>query len=204
MLPALAFPLSNFPTARVCGRLNVMRFPKNLFATVWLGALLTAGQGGAAGLSASAGKVSFTAEVAPIVQRRCVACHGPEKAKGRFRLDTFAALLKPGSSDKATVIAGRPESSHLYQVLVEKNPDDRMPQDAEPLPAAEIAVIRAWIAGGAKFDGTSPTASLTTMLPRPVHPPAPVRYAQPWPVTAHAFNADGSELIVCGSSHSKK
>lgn len=175
-----------------------MRLPKKMFATVWLGAWLSAGSGGAAGVLPAVGKVSFSGEVVPILQRRCVACHGPEKAKGRFRLDTFAALLKPGSSDKATVIVGRPESSHLYQVLVEKNPDDRMPQDAEPLPAAEIAVIRAWIASGAKFDGPSPTAPLSSMLPRPVHPPAPVRYAQPWPVTALAFNTDGLELIVSG------
>lgn len=160
---------------------------------------LVGGQLAAAGLSSSAGKasVSFTADVAPILQRRCVACHGPEKSKGRYRLDTFAGLLKPGG-DQATVIAGRPEKSRLFQLLVEKNPDDRMPQDAEPLPAAEIAVIRAWIAGGAKFDGASTTAALTLLMPRPVHPPAPQRYAQPWPVTALAFNAAGSELIAGG------
>ena len=141
--------------------------------------------------------ISFAADVAPILQRRCVACHGPEKSKGRYRLDTFAGLLKLGG-DQATVIAGRPEKSRLFQLLVEKNPDDRMPQDAEPLPAAEIAVIRAWIAGGAKFDGANTSASLTALLPRPVHPPAPQRYAQPWPVTALTFNADGSELIAGG------
>ena len=170
-----------------------MGFPKILLVTIWLAAWLAAGSGGAVGVLPAAGKVSFSAEVAPILQRRCVACHGPEKAKGRYRLDTFAALLKTGSSDKATVIAGRPESSHLYQLLVEKNPDDRMPQDAEALPAAEIAVIRAWIAGGAKFDGASVTVPWVSMLPRPVHSPVPVRYPQPWPVTALAFSGDGSE-----------
>jgi len=141
---------------------------------------------------------SFATEVAPILQRRCVVCHGPDKAKGHFRLDTFEALMKPGASEKPTIVAGQAGKSHLLQLLVEKNEDDRMPQKAGPLPAAEIDVIRAWIAGGAKFDGPSPAAPLVSFLPKPSHPPAPKRYAHPWPVTALAFNRDGSQVIVGG------
>ena len=142
--------------------------------------------------------VSFAADVAPLLQRRCVVCHGPEKARGHFRLDTFASLMKPGSSEKPTVLAGQPGTSHLYQLIVEKNADDRMPQNAEALPAAEIEIIRRWIESGAKFDGPSANAPLSSFLPKPAHPPAPERYAQPWPVTALAFNATGAQLAVSG------
>ncbi len=142
--------------------------------------------------------VSFTADVAPLLQRRCVTCHGPEKARGHYRLDTFASLMKPGVGEKPTVVAGRPEASHLYQLIIENNPDDRMPQKAEPLAAVEIAAIRRWIEGGGKFDGPDSNATLISFLPRPAHPPAPARYAQPWPVTALAFNANGAQIAVSG------
>ena len=149
-------------------------------------------------ICASARPISFTADVAPLLQRRCVACHGPDKAKGHYRLDTFANLLKPGSSDKPPVVPGQPEASQLYRLLVEKNPDDRMPQDADPLAGTEVAVTGDWIASGAKFDGASRTAPLASFMPSPPHPAAPKRYAHAWPVTAMAFSTDGSQLITSG------
>ena len=45
--------------------------------------------------------VSFVREIAPILRDKCLTCHGPEKAKGEYRLDTFELLQKPGAS-KAT------------------------------------------------------------------------------------------------------
>lgn len=147
---------------------------------------------------ASARVISFTADIAPILQRRCVACHGAEKTKGHYRLDTFEALLKPGSSDKAPLVAGKAEASQLFHLLIAKSADDRMPQDADPLPASETASIREWIASGARFDGKSRTAPLASFLPAPSHPPAPKVYAHAWPVTALAFNVDGSQLVSSG------
>ncbi len=143
-------------------------------------------------------RVSFSHDIAPILQRSCIPCHGPDKSKGHFRLDSFASLLKSGDSEKPTIIAGKPDASHLYQLIVEKNPDDRMPQKSEALPSSDVALIRKWVADGAKFDGPDRDASLASLLPGPVHPPAPVRYSQPWPVTAISFNPDGTQLIVGG------
>ena len=159
---------------------------------------VSAGAGQAASPAPSIAHESFAADVAPVLQRHCVACHGPEKAKGHFRLDTYAGLMKPGTSDKPSVVPGQPEASHLYQLIVEKNEDDRMPQKAEPLTAAEMSVIRAWIADGAKFDGPSTTAPLVSFLPKPAHPPAPQHYTHAWPVTAVTFKPDGSQLVVGG------
>src|SRR5258706_194186 len=33
--------------------------------------------------------VSFKKDIAPLLQRRCAACHGEESSKGGYRLDTF-------------------------------------------------------------------------------------------------------------------
>ena len=152
-------PVASYRFSRisVCVHLGSMRLAQKPLAAAVFALLLAVGT-----ICASARPISFTADVAPLLQRRCVACHGPDKAKGHYRLDTFANLLKPGSSDKPPVVPGQPEASQLYRLLVEKNPDDRMPQDADPLAGTEVAVTRDWIASGAKFDGASRTAPQLT------------------------------------------
>src|SRR5881296_2703805 len=59
--------------------------------------------------TADATAVSFRRDIAPIVVRKCVTCHGPEKTKGGYRLDTFERLMKGGESKSPAVVAGKPE-----------------------------------------------------------------------------------------------
>src|SRR5687768_8559260 len=61
--------------------------------------------------------VSFTRDVAPVLRKKCLTCHDPEKAKGNYRLDTFELLRKPGSSKIAPITPGDPSQSHLYELL---------------------------------------------------------------------------------------
>src|SRR5438876_1151610 len=44
----------------------------------------------------SSDAVSFKKEIAPILVKKCLKCHGPEKAKGGYQLHTFEVLMKPG------------------------------------------------------------------------------------------------------------
>src|SRR6266516_7395420 len=83
--------------------------------------------------------VSFSKEIAPILVKKCVACHGPEKSKGHFRLDSFDRLMRAGESKSAPVLPSQPEQSELVRRLTAKDEDDRMPQKDDPLPAEQIA-----------------------------------------------------------------
>lgn len=141
---------------------------------------------------------SFSAEVAPLLDRHCVACHGPDKVRGGYRLDTFAALAQPGKSGAAALVPGQPARSDLYARLVHEDPEERMPYDAPPLAPEEIALIRRWIAAGAPFDGADPRAPLASLRPRPDYPPPPEHYAVPPPVTALAWRPGHDELAVGG------
>ncbi|MFN0066379.1 MAG: WD40 repeat domain-containing protein [Limisphaerales bacterium] len=136
--------------------------------------------------------------MAPILDQHCVACHGPDKVKGGYRLDTFAALLTPGKSGAAPVAAGDPAHSDLHARLVHADPGERMPYDAPPLAAPEIAAIRRWIAEGARFDGVDTNAPLASLRPRPVHPAPPAHYPATPPVTALAWRPDGAEIVLGG------
>jgi mono/diheme cytochrome c family protein len=142
--------------------------------------------------------VSFTNQIAPILARKCLTCHGPEKSKGGFRLDTFELLLKPGESKTSSLVSGNPQQSELFRRITIKDEDDRMPQKADPLPDAEIVLIERWIKEGARFDGADSKAPLVSLVPRTPHPDPPANYARPVPVMALAFGLDGRELAIGG------
>jgi WD40 repeat protein len=127
-----------------------------------------------------------------------VACHGPSKTKGGFQLHTFDALLKGGESKEPAVSPGHPVQSKVYQLLIAKDADDRMPQKDDALPAAQIALIQRWIQEGARFDGPNPKATLASLLPPAKHPEPPASYQRPVPILALAFSPDGEELVASG------
>lgn len=104
----------------------------------------------------------------------------------------------PGDSGDATVVAGKAQASALFKLLITNEPDDRMPQKAEALPAEEIVLIERWLNSGASYDGGAPSRPLAELVREQHLRPAPVHYAQPVPVTALAFNGDGSRLASSG------
>jgi WD40 repeat protein len=142
--------------------------------------------------------VSFRKDIAPLLQRRCAACHGEESAKGGYRLDTFRRLSKAGDSELTPIVAGKTKDSELFQLLIEKDANDRMPQKADALPAHEIALIERWIQEGAVNDGGPADRPLPELVRESLLKPAPEKYGRPVPVTALAFNPDGSQLAVSG------
>jgi len=147
---------------------------------------------------AAAAPVSFKKDIAPLLQRRCATCHGEESAKGGYRLDTFARLGKAGESELAPIVAHQAENSELYRLLVEPDPNDRMPQKAEALPRHEIALLERWIREGAINDGGSPNRPLAELVRESLLRIAPEKYARPMPVTALAFSPDGTQLAIAG------
>ena len=152
----------------------------------------------AASAADDARPVSFRTDIAPLLQRRCAACHCEDSAKGGYRLDSFERMQKAGDSGDATVVPGKAQASALFKLLVAKDADDRMPQKAGALPAEEIALVERWLNAGAQYDGGDPARPLAELV-REVHlHPAPAHYAQPVPVTALAFSGDGRQLASSG------
>jgi hypothetical protein len=140
--------------------------------------------------------VSFAGEVAPIFQKRCLACHNARASKGRLNLESYAALSKGGESGPAFV-AGDVANSNLHSQIAE----GAMPKDAAPLTAEQAALIDKWIALGAKLDaGADPNAPLFKVMPKFAQPAAPEAYTSSLPITAIAFSPDG-QLLATGGYH---
>jgi uncharacterized membrane protein/mono/diheme cytochrome c family protein len=100
----------------------------------------------------------FVEKVKPIFDTKCLSCHGPEKQKGKYRVDQPAIALKGGDSDKLAVKPGDPFASNLVRLLLlPPEHDDVMPPAGKGTltPEEVIHVIR-WIQQGAHLPGHKP------------------------------------------------
>ena len=102
-------------------------------------------------LQLSAAEISFEKDVWPILESRCIKCHGPDKiekgkvkhAKADLRLDSVKAIQKGGDSG-LVVLPGNAAKSLLYQ-LTDPDEDDVMPPKGKPLSTKERQTLKAFI-----------------------------------------------------------
>lgn len=151
-----------------------------------------------AGVASAQEPVSFKKDIAPILLNNCLACHGPKKAEGSYRIDTFERSMAAGDSGVEGFKAKELEGSEAFRRIIDTNPKERMPLDGDPLPAEQVALLKRWLEEGANYDGGDPKAALTSIIPPPTHPPAPATYPATQPITAVAFSPDGAQLFVAG------
>ena len=90
----------------------------------------------------------FREQVAPILEMRCVHCHGVELPKGGLSLTTRAGLLKGGENGPA-VVPGKPEESPLLEMISGDAP--AMPQKDKPLSREQVDGLRRWVEQGARW-----------------------------------------------------
>ena len=132
----------------------------------------------------------FRNEVAPIFRRHCVRCHNEVERKGDFSLATGKAARESGHVESGDVAASR-----LVDAITPQNGSAEMPQGAPPLSERERAVIRRWIAAGAKWpDDVTLTAAdrFDWWSYRPLARPAVPEMRDPWvrtPIDAFVLRA---------------
>lgn len=91
--------------------------------------------------------------VQPLLQARCYSCHGPEKQKGKLRLDQQSFILKGGKDGVALVAGKADESEMIRRILMPASNEKHMPPKEKPqLTAEEIALLHWWINTGADFN----------------------------------------------------
>ena len=87
---------------------------------------------------------TFESDIKPILDTRCVLCHGANAPQANLDLRSLESLLKGGKSGPA-IVPGSADGSILVEKLVTKS----MPPMDPKLSAAEVAAIRGWIDAGA-------------------------------------------------------
>ncbi|HZO85605.1 MAG TPA: c-type cytochrome domain-containing protein [Verrucomicrobiae bacterium] len=99
--------------------------------------------------------LTYAKDIKPILEKACLNCHGPEKPKSKYRVDSREAIIKGGDSEEAAIIPGKSEKSPLILYAADLVVDMEMPptDKREKYPAwtkEQIALVRAWIDQGAK------------------------------------------------------
>lgn len=97
-------------------------------------------------------RVSFNEEIKPLINKRCITCHGGVKRNGGFSLLFRKDALDSTESGKPAIIPGDANQSEMFRRLTYHDPEERMPYKEDPLSDKEIDLIRRWINEGAEWE----------------------------------------------------
>jgi uncharacterized membrane protein len=95
----------------------------------------------------------FADLIQPILERRCAACHGPEKHKADLSVESYETLLKGGKDGPVLMVGKAVDSPLISRLFLPLDDEDHMPPQGKPQPTlAEIAALQWWIDCGAPGD----------------------------------------------------
>ncbi|NNM30524.1 MAG: DUF1553 domain-containing protein, partial [Akkermansiaceae bacterium] len=116
--------------------------------------LLAASAAAGAAAAPAAERVDFNAQVRPILNRHCTACHGGVKQASDLSFIYRDQALGKAKSGLHAIVPGKPDESELVRRITTDDPDDRMPpphEHPEGPTADEQKLLAEWIAQGAEW-----------------------------------------------------
>ncbi|MEM7698783.1 MAG: PSD1 and planctomycete cytochrome C domain-containing protein [Verrucomicrobiota bacterium] len=124
-------------------------------------------------VSAGPEVVDFDRDIYPILDASCLDCHDRDTLKGGVGLETFYHASLPTDAGDKLIAPGDPEASVLFHVLLEEDPEKRMPPKGGPLDPEDIEILRRWIEQGAVWpdDGWRPEVHWSFEAPEQAEPP---------------------------------
>jgi WD40 repeat protein len=131
---------------------------------------------------------SYAKDVKPFLAKYCLECHNAEKLRGGLNMELFKTL-EQGGEDGPVFVAGKPDESRIVLQVEGKAKPKMPPQKAKQPQPSERAVLRAWVAAGAKDDSATFRVTLPEIKPR-----VPVAA----PITSLAYRPDG-KLLAAGT-----
>ncbi len=103
--------------------------------------------------------------IQPIIDAKCVGCHGPNKVKGKLRLDSEAAMMEGGKSRKEILGPNKAKSELLRRVLLPLKDEKHMPPKSKrQVTEDELSLISWWIENGASFTHTVVAKDTSTAI----------------------------------------
>ena len=96
-------------------------------------------------------KVDFSAEVKPILNKRCISCHGGVKKNGGFSVLFRHEAIDTTESGKPSIVPGHADLSEVIKRIKSSDPEYRMPYKEEALTQNEIDILTRWIDEGANW-----------------------------------------------------
>lgn len=88
--------------------------------------------------------VSYSRDIYPLVERRCIKCHGGDFPSEGLSMDSYESLMS-GSQNGLVIVAGDANNS----LIIEMIESGEMPKRGQDLTVEQINLIRQWIDEGA-------------------------------------------------------
>jgi mono/diheme cytochrome c family protein len=101
-------------------------------------------EGPAEAPAAGAVTVSFANDVLPIIESRCVNCHGGDRIEEGLVMLSYNDLLA-GSENGPVIVPGDPANSLLVELVTSQ----KMPKRGPKLTPPQVQIITEWVAAGA-------------------------------------------------------
>lgn len=95
--------------------------------------------------------VDFNTQVKPIINKKCITCHGGVKRESDFSLLFRQDAMAKAESGKFAIIPGDASASELVRRINSHDPEERMPYKKDPLTKDEIDILTQWINEGAEW-----------------------------------------------------
>jgi len=96
--------------------------------------------------------VGYNTHIRPIINQKCISCHGGVRKKGGLSFLFPEEMFLPLEDSIPAIIRGDAENSKIMQRILHHDPEERMPQKADPLSSHEIDLIRKWVDQGAHWE----------------------------------------------------
>src|SRR5215216_7076934 len=77
--------------------------------------------------------VDFNTQVKPILNKKCITCHGGVRQQANLSFLFRSTALAKTKSGKYAIIPGDPDHSEMIHRVTLNDPDERMPYHHEPL-----------------------------------------------------------------------
>ena len=132
----------------------IHRTRKNFLILIAISALvLTACGGGAtpvapnvtATVAPTGANVSFAKDILPLMQSRCINCHGGQQTSKGLDLKSYSSFMA-GSQNGSILTAGDAANSLIVQLVTA----GKMPKRGSKLTPAQVQMLVDWVNAGAK------------------------------------------------------
>ncbi len=96
--------------------------------------------------------VDFNTQVRPILNQKCMKCHGGVRQQGGLSFLFRQMALDTLTSGEFAIVPGSIKKSAMIERIMEQDPELRMPPEGPPLTTEEISILTSWIKQGANWD----------------------------------------------------
>ena len=103
----------------------------------------------------AAQQIDFEDDIKPVLESRCIACHGDDRTEGDLRFDLDRAAVTRGGHTGNPILGTSSADSELFRRITSDKAGYKMPKQGASLSDAEVATFKQWLDEGAPWGAST-------------------------------------------------